>query len=193
MLPCLLDWLYWTTSPFIHHTSLLLLWEIVCESVQYLYVIVPAYLWVFSCTKAHIAIYTCVWCWVDECVHVHVRRGVVRQLTSCANDHLTAVSHNVLQHHTVLYCLCCHGDVVFSTIKCWYWLIVLASSGLCFYVHTHTCRHTQTNTQIYSLCLLHTHTHTYMQTHCFMAYVFFMSSVYLSALGPISSCRSPLS
>lgn len=34
------------------------------------------------------------------CVCVCVRRGVVRQLTSCANDHLAAESHNVLQHFT---------------------------------------------------------------------------------------------
>lgn len=34
-LPCLLDWLYRTASPFIHHASLLLLWGMFCESVQY--------------------------------------------------------------------------------------------------------------------------------------------------------------
>lgn len=85
-------------------------------------------------------------------VCARVRRGVVRQLTSCANDHLTAESHNVLQHHTVLYCLCCHGDILFSTIKCWYWLIVLASSGLFF-----RCTHTNTQMLMYSLFPL-THT-----------------------------------
>lgn len=67
-----------------------------------------------------------------SCVHFHVHdhiatrckcflsvgRGVVRQLTSCANDHLAAASHNVLQRHPALYCLCCHGDIRFSSIKC---------------------------------------------------------------------------
>ena len=98
------------------------------------------------------------------------RRGVVRQLTRCANDHLTAESHYVLQQHTALYCLCCHSDIVFSTMKCWYWLIVLASSGLFFlrtHTHTdthnadsfsrsfsrHTCTHTHTLPFFYSLCI----------------------------------------
>lgn len=136
------------------------------------------------CTQTHTHAISV--CWVGECVHVCVRRGVVRQLTSCANDHLTAESHNVLQRHRALYCLCCHGDIVFSTIKCWYWLIVLASSGLFFYVHTYT----QTHTPPKSI-LFYAHTHTHY--HSFIACVFFMASVYWSALGPIWSRRSPLS
>lgn len=177
MLPCLLDWLHWTTSPFIHHTSLLLLWEIVCESVRDVFV--SAYLWVSVST--HCFVYTRVGFWVDE--RVRVRRGVVGQLTSCANDHLAAESHDVLQHHTVLYCLCCHGDVVFSTIKCWYWLIVLASSGLFFYVHTHKHAH---NANLFSISFTHTHAEI-----LFYGFSVFMCSVYWSALGPIPSCRSP--
>lgn len=73
---------------------------------------------VFVCICESLCAYTCAGQWVGECTRLCVRRGVVRQLTSCANDHLTAESHNVLQRHTALYCLCCQGDIVFSTIKC---------------------------------------------------------------------------
>lgn len=90
---------------------------------------------------------------------VCARRGVVRQLTRCANDHLTAESHYVLQQHTALYCLCCHSDIVFSTIKCWYWLIVLASSGL-FFLHTHTHTHTRCRFILSVFWSTHMHTHT---------------------------------
>lgn len=96
--------------------------------------------------------------------HARLVGGAVRQLTRCANDHLAAESHNVLQHGTGLYCLCCHGDILSSTIKCWYRLIVLASSGLFIFTYI-TDTHTHTHSNPFSSFLLHLHTYAHSHSH----------------------------
>lgn len=161
MLPCLLDWLYRTTSPFFHHVSLQLLWGILCERVQCLYVSLCASLFSMH-TRRHVVKHLEMYCierWHGACMCVFLTKGVVRQLTRCANDHCAAESPNVLQLHTALYCLCCHSDILFSSIKCWYWLIVLASPGLFFFMFIHTCTRKHA-IQIHSLSLLRIHSRT---------------------------------
>lgn len=168
MPPCLLDRWYRTSSP--RHPSYIFtaslgngLWNVyvlVCLFVA----ILESPVHTHTHIRTHCAKHTCV---RTECVHVCVcvRRGVVRQLTRCANDHLTAESHYVLQQHTALYCLCCHSDIVFSTIKCWYWLIVLASSGL-FFLRTHTQARCRFILLVYSHTHMHTHTLPFFYSLC---------------------------
>lgn len=175
MLPCLLDGLHRTTSHIIHHTSLSQLMYACspCVFVRGSYT-----LFLRSCASFGVSVRMCVW------------RGVVRQLTSCANDHLTAESHHVLQRHTALYCLCCHSDIVFTAIKCWYWLIVLASSSLFLFTREHTHTHTLLR---FVLSFTYPRTHPRAHYHSFMVCVFFMASVCWSAPGPISDGTFPLS
>lgn len=127
-------------------------------------VLVCLFLCIFESVHTRIVKYTCIECWDSECMHVCLSWGVVRQLSRCE-------SHNVLQRHTALYCLCCHSDLVFSTINCWYQLIVLASSSF-FFTHTHT-----PNANSFSQSFKHTHMHRHY--HTFIACAFFYGRLLL--------------
>lgn len=138
------------TSPVIHLASLWLLGGFSCWTALACFSVCRG----IHCTQTGMAVLS-----VRERLHERLVGGAVLQLTRCANDHLAVESHNVLQHGTGLYCLCCHGDILPSTIKCWYRLIVLASSGLFIFTYI-TDTHTHSNP--ISLVFLHIHTLTHI-------------------------------
>lgn len=181
------------TSPIIHLTSLWRLGGFSCWTALACFSACRS----IRCTQTGVAKCTRARLLGRERLHACLVGGAVRQLTRCANDHLAAESHNVLQHGTGLYCLCCHGDILSSPIKCWYRLIVLASPGLFIFTYiTDTQTHTFKSV-LFSFFYTYTHTHTHTHTHykAFIAcgFFFFMAGFYRRSLGPISSCRSPLS